>query len=278
MIIPPPMRPPARPIITPRTSGFERTNLKPVDDVAATSATAETRLIAPALALVEPQPRDEQRRHEERERVDPDRQDRLAGGTDRGSGCRRATSRRRRGSRRRPRRAGTCRTRRRARASSPTRAGRDPSRRSGTVASLAGPHISVSISMQERDDDEPEQVVPERQDQRAAPARPMSQVTITVLRFQRSRNTPPIGASTKPGSMRATITRPIPVPDPTPCRRSRGSRRARSSRPGSTRTARRRAAGIPGVRNTRHGAGGIGSWSGADGMNGACWSLTRRSA
>ena len=41
----------------------------------------------------------------------------------------------------------------------------------------------------------------------------MSQLTITTLRFQRSRSAPPTGASTKPGSMRATITRPMPVPD-----------------------------------------------------------------
>ena len=41
----------------------------------------------------------------------------------------------------------------------------------------------------------------------------MSHVTITTLRFHRSTSAPPSGARRKPGSMRATITRPTPVPE-----------------------------------------------------------------
>ena len=47
----------------------------------------------------------------------------------------------------------------------------------------------------------------------SSPARPMSQLTITTLRFHRSTSAPPSGASKKPGSMRATITRPTAVPE-----------------------------------------------------------------
>ena len=45
----------------------------------------------------------------------------------------------------------------------------------------------------------------------SSPARPMSHVTITTLRFQRSMSAPPSGANRKPGSMRATITKPTAV-------------------------------------------------------------------
>ena len=108
--------------------------------------------------------------------------------------------------------------------------------------------------------------------------RPMSQLTITTLRFHLSRKTPPIGASTKPGSMRAIITSPIPVPDPEtfPAIAMIASRPVQSPR---LETNCAPMSGMnPGVRNTRQGVGGIGSLSGEDGMNGAWGSLTRRSA
>ena len=83
----------------------------------------------------------------------------------------------------------------------------------GTVASFAGPHSSVSTSMKNEMHDEAEQVVPERQQREQRRTRPMSHDTITVLRFQRSTSAPPTGASNKPGSMRAVITRPMANPD-----------------------------------------------------------------
>jgi hypothetical protein len=108
-------------------------------------------------------------------------------------------------------------------------------------------------------------------------ARPMSHVTITALRFQRSMSAPPTGANRKPGSMRATITKPTAVAEfeTRPAIAMIAKSPVQSPKldtncaPNSGRN--------PGTRNTRHGAGGIGSRSGAGGMNGACWSLTRGS-
>ena len=81
----------------------------------------------------------------------------------------------------------------------------------------------------------------------------------------------------KPGSMRATMTRPMPVPEPdTFCAIAMIARSPVQSPRLETNCA--PISGMnPGVRNTRQGAGGIGTSSGADGMNGA-WSLTRRPA
>ena len=72
-IAPPPINPPASPIITPRTSGFAR--MKPSPSLMSRQVCAAgTRSARAALGLVEPQPRDQQRRQQERAAVDPDRE------------------------------------------------------------------------------------------------------------------------------------------------------------------------------------------------------------
>ena len=130
----------------------------------------------------------------------------------------------------------------------------------GTVASFAGPHSSVSISIDEREDDEPQRSSPERQyDEQPARARCRS-VTITTLRFHRSTSAPPNGASTKPGSMRAIITRPTAVAEcDTRCRDREDREEPDPVAQARRRTARRTAEGSPARGSTRHGAGGIGS-------------------
>ena len=70
--------------------------------------------------------------------------------------------------------------------------------------------------------------------------------------------------------MRATITKPTAVAEFDTSARDREDR----EQPGPVAEARDELRAEqreePGTRKTRHGAGGIGSWSGAGGMNGAC--------
>ena len=131
---------------------------------------------------------------------------------------------------------------------------------------------------QERDDDETEQVRPRTAAARAAPARPMSHVTITTLRFQRSTSAPPSGASTKPGQhardhheadrgrrVRHAARDREDREQPDPVAEARHDLRAEERQEA-------RARGTPATAPA-----GSARWSGAGGMNGA-WSLTRRSA
>src|SRR4029077_9587251 len=139
-----------------------------------------------------------------------------------------------------------------------------------------GPHSRVSISIA-NDSKTSDQMFSQNGNNASNANRPMSQLTITTLRFQRSMSAPPSGANKKPGSMRATITKPTAVAefDTRGAIARIANRPVQSPRldancaPNSGRN--------PGTLKTRHGAGGIGSRSGAGGMNGAC-SLTRDSA
>jgi len=94
------------------------------------------------------------------------------------------------------------------------------STRLGTDASFAGLHMSVSISI--RNEITTSSTRSWKNGNSASrTARPMSHVTITLRRSHRSISAPPTGASTKPGSIRAIITRPIPVPPDTDWARAR---------------------------------------------------------
>ena len=145
----------------------------------------------------------------------------------------------------------------------------------GTVASFAGPHSNVSISIVKEMRMRP-QMCSQNGRIASSPARPMSHEIITTLRFQRSTSAPPIGASKNPGSMRAIITSAIAfAPSRRVCdREDRQQADPISETRDELRAEERKE---PRDAKTFNGAGGIGSSSGLDGMNGAC-SLTRNAA
>ena len=145
----------------------------------------------------------------------------------------------------------------------------------GTVASFAGPHRSVSTSMRNESTTSPSKLS-KNGSSASNPARPMSQLTITTLRFHRSTSAPPNGARMKPGSIRAVITRPTAVPELETLVASARIATSPIQSPRLDTTCASQIRMNPGTRNTDR-EGGIGWSSGWAGMNGA-GSLTRRPA
>jgi hypothetical protein len=78
--------------------------------------------------------------------------------------------------------------------------------RLGTDASLAGDHTSVSTSRSNEATNRPNTESTNGSVPITRP-RPMSQITMTFLRSQRSTSTPPTEARKKPGIIRALMTR-----------------------------------------------------------------------
>src|SRR5437588_4042511 len=103
--------------------------------------------------------------------------------------------------------------------------------RLGTDASLAGDQASVHTSSTREARTRPATLCTNGS-VHSTPARMRSQVTITLLRSQRSIITPATGARKKPGMMRADITRPTaapPEPEPNDAARTVMARKPNQS-------------------------------------------------
>ena len=179
-IIPPPMRPPARPIITPRTSGFGRMNRRP-STMSCQVCEAGHALQRTPIAFVEPQARDQEGGHEEGQCVDPDRRATLVD-AERAEVVKVAEPLR--DARENGEEHGAERERavRRDRARSEFADARCSGSLTtfGTLASLAGPHRRVSISIRNEMTTSPKRLS-QNGSTNSNPARPMSQVTMTDL-------------------------------------------------------------------------------------------------